>query len=165
MEPRVPAVNKFVERQGSGHWGTPESLGGVPGWLGIAESSDRASVLVVDDDEAVRSSVGDILQAAGHIAIQVANGEAALRVLRTFRFDAMVLDLRMPGLDGFALLAALPQAPPVVTVSAFDLDHTAHHLVRSKAVRHLSKPLHPERLLDAVAHATRGRLSTDRIEG
>jgi len=114
-----------------------------------------ASVLVVDDDAAVRSSMVDVFHGAGHVAIPVADGDAAMRVLRTLRFDVLVVDLKMPRLDGISLLAALTRPPPVVTVSAFDLDGVPYHHVKSKISSHLSKPVHPEQLLDAVAYATR----------
>jgi two-component system NtrC family response regulator len=148
-------VNGVTDSQGSENWHRPERLRHGSDASSGPDNPSVTSVLVVDDDEAVRSSVADILRSAGHTAIQVADGEAALRVLRTLRFDAMVLDLRMPGLDGFALLAALAQAPPVVTVSAFHVNTVACERVRSQIVRHLPKPVHPQVLLDAVAHATR----------
>jgi CheY-like chemotaxis protein len=67
----------------------------------------------------------------------------------------MVLDLKMPRLDGVSLLDALPKPPPVVIVSATDMNDEARQRVGSKVVTHLSKPVPPQRLLDAVAHAVR----------
>ena len=148
-------MNGVNDSQRSENWYRPERLRSGFGASSTPHNPNAASVLVVDDDDAVRSSVADILRSAGHTTIQVADGEAALRVLRTFRCDAMVLDLRMPGLDGFAVLTALAQAPPVVTLSAFRVNTLARERVRSKIVRHLLKPVHPQVLLDAVAHATR----------
>jgi len=121
----------------------------------LLDNPRAASVLVVDDDGAIRSSMVDILDSAGHMAIPVADGDAALRVLRTLRFDVLVVDLKMPRLDGISLLAALTRPPPVVTVSAFDLDGALYRRVQSKIFSHLSKPVPPEQLLDAVARATR----------
>ena len=148
-------MDGITESQGGENWHRPERFLRSSGASSSPDNPNAASVLVVDDDESVRSSVADILRSAGHTTIQVADGEAALRVLRTFRFDAMVLDLRMPGLDGFAVLTALAQAPPVVTLSAFRVNTLARERVRSKIVRHLLKPVHPQVLLDAVADATR----------
>ena len=163
LAPRLPGrfeflrwtkVDEFIEPQDVERWHRRRRFSGASGSLSDESRPNAASVLVVEDDEAVRSSVGEILESAGHLAVQVGDGEAARRVLRTLRFDAMVLDLKLPGLDGLSLLAALPQAPPVVTVSAFDLDLVAHRRIGSKIVRHLPKPVHPQHLLDAIAHAT-----------
>ena len=64
-------------------------------------------VLVVDDDEDVRESICDVLAMAGHRSVGAADGRAALELLHTRRFDLIVTDLQMPGMDGWQLLSAL----------------------------------------------------------
>jgi CheY-like chemotaxis protein len=112
-------------------------------------------VLVVEDNESIRSSMSEILRTVGYTVIEAADGEDALSLL-TMRFDAMVLDLKMPRRDGASLLSALSEPPAVVVVSAFELDDETRHRPGSTIVAHLSKPVPPQQLLDAVADAVIG---------
>jgi CheY-like chemotaxis protein len=111
------------------------------------------AVLVVEDERGLRHSMCEILQSAGYMAVGVADGEDALRVLRTLRFDAMVLDLELPRLDEASLLADLFAPPPVVIVSGHELDGETRRRVGSRVVVHLTKPVPPEQLVQAVASA------------
>ena len=111
------------------------------------------AVLVVDDAEAIRTSVADILRAVGYTVIEAPDGVEALRFLTTMRFDAMVLDLNMPRMDGVSLLAAVRKPPPVVVLSAFTMDDEARRRVGAAIVTYLEKPVRPQRLLDALAAA------------
>jgi two-component system capsular synthesis sensor histidine kinase RcsC len=113
-------------------------------------------VLVVEDNENVRSSFSDILRTVGYTVMEAADGEDALSLLATTRFDAMVLDLKMPRRDGASLLSALSEPPAVIVVSAYELDDETRHRVGSTIVAHLSKPVPPQQLLDAVADAVIG---------
>jgi len=112
-------------------------------------------VLVVDDNEAIRSSAGDILRTVGYTAIEAADGYDALSLLSTMHFDVMVLDLNMPRLDGVALLGALSLPPPTVILSAFEMDDDTRRRFESRIVTHLPKPVPPQQLLDAVGDALR----------
>jgi CheY-like chemotaxis protein len=129
-------------------------------WSSISSStlanSSEASVLVVEDNEDVRSSLSDILRTVGYRVFEAADGEDALSLLTTTRFDAMVLDLKMPRRDGASLLSALSEPPAVIVVSAYELDDETRHRAGSTIVAHLSKPVPPQQLLDAVADAVIG---------
>jgi CheY-like chemotaxis protein len=59
-----------------------------------------ASVLIVDDDAAIREALSEALADLGHIPTTVTGGAAALSWLERHRADAVLLDLRMPGMDG-----------------------------------------------------------------
>lgn len=120
------------------------------------DSPSEVSVLVVEDNDNVRSSMSDILRSVGYTVVEAADGEDALSLLTTKRFDAMVLDLKMPRRDGASLLSALSDPPTVVVVSAFELDDETRHRAGSTIVAHLSKPVPPQQLLDAVADAVIG---------
>jgi CheY-like chemotaxis protein len=110
-------------------------------------------VLVVDDHEAIRKSVSDLLRSAGYRVLEAENGSRALELLAEHRVGAMVLDLRMPGVSGLAVLDALDHPPPVIVTSAFALDPGEAARVDAKLFVHLVKPFHPRRLIDAVAAA------------
>ena len=110
-------------------------------------------VLVVDDHEAIRTSVAELLRTAGYSVIEAADGEQALRALSENEVGALVLDLRMPGVDGLKVLESLVDPPPVIITSAFTLEIDEHQRVDSKIFLQLVKPFHPRRLIDAVASA------------
>ncbi|HUC35622.1 MAG TPA: response regulator [Acidimicrobiales bacterium] len=112
-----------------------------------------AQVLVVDDNDAIRSSVAELVASAGYTVAEAADAQSALEVLRTTEVGALLLDLRMPGGGGLAVLEALDNPPPVILMSAFVLDNDQQERVDAKIFVQLVKPFHPRRLLDAVASA------------
>lgn len=76
-------------------------------------------ILVVDDDQPIRTLVTAIFEMQGIECVGAAGGEEALRLLAAETFDLVFLDLMMPGFDGFAVLEALPQPhPPIVVATA-----------------------------------------------
>jgi CheY-like chemotaxis protein len=115
------------------------------------------SVLVVDDHEEPRSPVADVLRDAGYITVSVSDRYGALKVMRTLKFDAMVLDLATPELDGAALLGGLTMPPPVVDVSGWDLDAESRQKLGRTVVAQLPKPVDPKELLAALARAFKPR--------
>lgn len=132
-------------------WSRPTSVSSS-----TKENPSEVSVLVVEDNEDIRSSLSDILRTVGYTVAEAADGEDALGLITTMRFDAMVLDLKMPRRDGASLLSALSEPPAVIVVSAYELDDETRHHTGSTIVAHLSKPVPPQQLLDAVADAVIG---------
>ena len=84
----------------------------------------RRTVLIVDDHEAFRASASALLEAEGFTVVgQAADGEAAIAESERLRPQVVLLDIRLPGLDGFAVaerLTALPDPPRVVLISSRD---------------------------------------------
>jgi DNA-binding response OmpR family regulator len=116
------------------------------------------TILVADHDEAVRASVSDILRLEGYAVSEAGDADTARRLLEEGRFDAFVLDDRMPQLDATAVLDAAPDPPPAVIMSAADVDATGRKDLAVHGIAYLHKPVDPEHLLDAVATALgRGR--------
>lgn len=72
-----------------------------------AAGSERAAVLVVDDDEDIAELMRDFLEAAGYHVLTCGDGEAALRILAECPVDAVLLDVMMPGPSGFEVLRTL----------------------------------------------------------
>jgi len=122
-----------------------------------AETSDsKRTVLVADDDGAVRKTVADVLNLAGYDVIQSADGEEALQALRP-GVDVVILDMHLPKREGLSVLDALGPSPPkVIVCSAFAYDRP-EDIERvglgGKVFRCLRKPVPPVGLLSAVADA------------
>jgi CheY-like chemotaxis protein len=118
--------------------------------------SAAVDVLVVDDDEGVRSSVAEILRRARHTVAEAENGEAALDRLAEVEVGVLVVDIRMPRLDGLGLLRGLENPPPAIVISAYFVDDEVRRSLGSKVSSYLRKPFRPEHLLAAVDGALGG---------
>ena len=114
-----------------------------------------ADVLVVDDDESVRTSVMDVLRTAGYSVRAAEDGLAALDLLHSMRFGVVLLDMQMPRLNGLQFLAMHDGRPPVVVISAYH--HDAISIPDGSDVfMFLRKPVPPAELLAVVAQALTG---------
>ncbi len=103
-----------------------------------------ATILIVDDDEALRRALATALTDLGHQAAEASDGEAALAWLSRHHADAMLLDLRMPGMDGMEVLRrvrARPGAPPVAILTAVPTSDNTIEAMRLGAADHLAKPI------------------------
>ena len=110
-------------------------------------------ILVVDDDRGFRHAMSVLLQEAGHIVVQAADGLAALRELAGEAFDVMLLDVGLPGMSGLDVLEAVQilAAPPrVVMITADDTSETLLKAVRGQADRYITKPFAPGAILEVV---------------
>lgn len=105
--------------------------------------SDRPKVLVVDDDAAMVSTIADGLEDRGYDVVRACRAEDAELLVRDRSIDIIVTDLRMPGMDGIALLdLARRIAPerPVIVMTAFGAVDTAVESLRKGAYHYLLKP-------------------------
>jgi CheY-like chemotaxis protein len=111
---------------------------------------------LVDDRWAARTSLAAILELIGYQVLEAEDGIQAHGILASMHFDAMVLDIRLPGMDGATLLAAVPDPPPTVILSATELGVHARQRLGAVVVAELRKPVAPQLLIDAVAAAVSG---------
>ena len=115
-------------------------------------------VLVVDDDDGVRTAVADVLELEGYEVITASNGVEALEQVRTARPDAVVLDLMMPVMDGWTFMEhcrreELCAETPVLVMSAYrNLTETAPNLGAKACI---AKPFDLGVLLGAVERLVR----------
>jgi len=91
------------------------------------KSEGSLRVLIVDDDPETRQLIGDTLGAEGHTPLMAGNGDEALRILERLQVDAIVLDLLLPGRNGFELLTEIRAREkwsriPVMVLTVKDLD-------------------------------------------
>jgi DNA-binding NtrC family response regulator len=113
------------------------------------------NILIVDDEEIVRRSFSRVLDGADCRTASAVDGEEALRALARERFDVVLLDLRMPGADGIAMLKSIKAHWPeseVVVITGYPSIDTAKEAVRLGAFDYLAKPVAP----DTVIQAARG---------
>jgi DNA-binding NarL/FixJ family response regulator len=112
-------------------------------------------VLLVDDQDLVRAGFAMVLGSQPDLAVvgEAADGTAAVRLAREYPADVMVMDVRMPGLDGIAATREICQAaerPRVLILTTFDLDEYAFAALRAGASGFLLKSAPPEELLYAI---------------
>jgi DNA-binding NtrC family response regulator len=122
-----------------------------------------ARILLVDDDRTFRLSTSELLRQDGYEVESVANGTEAVDALKAGRFDIMLLDLRMPGIDGTGLVTALREwgdGIPVLMISGFGTVDAAVHALHAGADDFLTKPVEPDVLSDRVARLLERRPSS-----
>jgi len=125
------------------------------------------SVLIVDDDPALRDVLSSLLAEDGWRVATAADGQAALAAVAHERPSAMVLDLMMPRVDGFQVLQSLRDEPttrdlPVIVVTAKDLTEDDRQRLSRSAERVILKQAMP---LEDLRHEIRGLLQTRRQSG
>jgi two-component system, NtrC family, response regulator AtoC len=101
-------------------------------------------ILVVDDEEGVRSFLAEALEDEGHAVSQAGDGRAAAERLRRQGFDLMITDLRMPGMDGLDLVRLARAEQPemeVIVLTAHGTVETAVEAMRLGAFDYLQKPI------------------------
>ncbi len=122
------------------------------------QSDTLGRILVVDDELAVLRTHERMLRAAGYDVTVASDGLRAETAVRDQRFDVIVSDISMPGLDGLGLLRAVRARDldvPVVLVTGEPSIETAMKAVEFGALNYLVKPIAPRALTDVVAHASR----------
>ncbi len=118
--------------------------------------SEPSKVLVVDDDEVVRLSYQRSLQTADCDVEAVLSGNDALEALRSKRFDVVLLDLRMPGMDGMSVLKAIKHEWPasgVIVITGYPTVESAKEAMRLGAYDYLAKPVGPAEIINAATGA------------
>jgi len=121
----------------------------------VAPAANGIEVLLVDDEETIRVTLHDDLVAAGHRVTAVANGSDALHLIESRVFDAVVSDIRMPGVEGTELLARVMQLRPataVILMTGYGTIESAVEALRAGAYHYVVKPFLND---DIVAHVKR----------
>jgi two-component system nitrogen regulation response regulator NtrX len=123
------------------------------------KSRDRFQVLLVDDDGAIRRQLRGVLEDDGHAVNEAANAAEGYEALERQRFDAVLLDLRMPGENGLDALVKIRERAPDTAVIVVSGEGTVENAVRAGqrgAFDFVEKPIRePEALLETLAEAVR----------
>ncbi len=122
-------------------------------------TQERVTVVIADDQAMVRAGFAALLDAQPGIRVigQAADGAEAVRVAREERPDVVLMDVRMPGVDGLEATRRildpehpLPHVPRVIMLTTFDIDDYVHEALRAGASGFLLKDALPEELAHAV---------------
>jgi DNA-binding NtrC family response regulator len=119
-----------------------------------------ARILVVDDEPALVRLCAELLIEAGYQAQTAFGGQQALACLEQERLDLLLLDLKMPGVDGLMVLRRAGELHPGVTVvimTSYGTMENAIDALRAGARDFLLKPFDPDELLEAVKRALAAR--------
>jgi DNA-binding response OmpR family regulator len=113
-----------------------------------------AQILVVDDDPAIRQLLTDVLEMEGHEVRVAVDGLAAVRALEVFRPDCVVLDVMMPGLDGYGVLRSMRRqdgdpVPVIMLTAAAEADSAARAWADGLDY-YLAKPFGADEVLNLI---------------
>lgn len=123
---------------------------------GRGASAGQRRVLVVDDDEVTLEVLRTILDLEEFVVVTAGNGDEALERVLEDPPDAVVLDVMMPGLDGWGVLEHLEDPlPAIIVVSGLATDRDRHyrHAIEKGALGFVSKPFDSAKLLELIATA------------
>ena len=120
---------------------------------------EKPRVAVVDDEAAVRKALQRLLRSFGMEVETFPSGAEFLEAMRTREPDCVVLDLHMPGVNGFEVQTRLAESGtrlPVVVITGHDTVETKARVMNAGAAAYLLKPIDERVLLDAIATAISG---------
>src|SRR5512137_3060730 len=126
-------------------------------------------LLVVDDTAANRQLLTNLLTEQGYIVHPASDGELALEFVRTTLPDLILLDIRMPGMDGYEVCRQLKSDErtrdiPVIFISILEDERDKVKGFREGAVDYITKPFQPEEVLARIQTHLRLRELTERLE-
>lgn len=128
---------------------------------------DRPTIYIVDDDAAVRESLSMLLRLRGYLPQPFASGEEFLAATGTAASEVVLLDLRLSGMSGADVQAALREREaswPVIMITAYGDAASARNALKSGAVDFIEKPIDDAILFDAIESAYAVRTAA-RAEG
>jgi DNA-binding response OmpR family regulator len=113
----------------------------------------KNNILVVDDESIARQSLSDILRLEGYNVTPIANGELAVEHIRRYSVDLILLDLKMPGMNGLDVVQVVSQISPdteIILLTAYGSMESAVEALRQRVHDYLLKPASPMQILESV---------------
>jgi CheY-like chemotaxis protein len=119
-------------------------------------------ILLCEDQDAIRRMIEALVGASGHEVIGVRSGAEAVEMALKERFDVLLLDLMLPGMDGFEVCQRIRADPatapiPIVIISALDDKESRERAMSVGATAYYSKPFRPLELLEYIGGIKTGR--------
>jgi CheY-like chemotaxis protein len=125
-----------------------------------------ARILVVDDESDMRMALGNVLSRGGHKVFEAGDGPTALDFLEAEGADLVLLDMRLPGMDGVQILKKLRERDtetPVVMVTGYGSLESAVEVMQLGASHYLAKPFSNQELVTTVERVLRGEQAADPV--
>ncbi|MBL8815363.1 MAG: response regulator [Planctomyces sp.] len=116
----------------------------------------QKTILVIEDDREISATVQSVLSAAGYKVLAASNGQDGRRIIQNQKPDLVLTDMMMPRMGGFPVLeflSELPDAPPVIMMTANEGSRHKAYAEMLGVVDYLRKPFAMEVLLESVARA------------
>lgn len=110
-------------------------------------------ILIVDDEADMRFAVRMLLERSGHVVLEADNGDAALIQIDKATPDLVLLDMRLPGMDGIQILQKIREKQkdlPIIMVTGYGNVELAEQAIQLGADHYLSKPFHNKELIDVI---------------
>ncbi|MGP0076654.1 MAG: response regulator transcription factor [Bryobacteraceae bacterium] len=120
--------------------------------------SSHGSILVVDDDASVRHALNSVLRILGFSTSEASGGEEALRLARTIHYDVVLLDINLPGMDGFETCRQLRRLFPniaILMLTVRDNEEDKVNALEAGADDYVSKPFHIRELTARIRTSVR----------
>jgi excisionase family DNA binding protein len=151
---RTPGGHRRIRREDLGRFMREN---GIPLPEELRDGSGRSRVLVVDDEASIRDIFAESLshRSNAYEVMTAADGFEAGRLVATFRPDVVLLDLRMPGLDGFQVCRTIKGDPEtastlVIAMTGYHTHETESRIVECGALRCLAKPIEPSAVATVI---------------
>jgi DNA-binding response OmpR family regulator len=113
----------------------------------------KNNILVVDDEPIARQSLSDILRLEGYTVTAIPNGELAVEHVRNYSVDLILLDLKMPGMNGLDVVQVVNQISPdteIILLTAYGSMESAVEALRQRVHDYLLKPASPMQIIESV---------------
>lgn len=133
----------------------------IEAWLAGRQASvrrphEKARILIVDDEPAVRAMLERALSDADYEVAAVGDGPAALDRLREADYDLLIIDLKMPGMDGLSVVRAVRRQSldlPVIVITGFSTEASAIEAINLGVSGYLTKPFRVRRIISVTKRA------------
>ena len=123
------------------------------------QTAGKKTIVLIEDDRDISTTIQSVLTAAGYRVVAASNGQDGRRLIQQQRPDLVLTDMMMPRMGGFPVLeflAELPDAPPVIMMTANEGSRHKAYAEMLGVVDYLRKPFAMEVMLDSVARAIAG---------